>query len=276
MLWDVVSDAELFHYLSPDIQRSIYQLFVNNIGGFYEAERTKTHSLVDINKKYIMLILNHIKQTYPYQPSKITIHEEPPAKELITYEEIQNEKKSQFERELMMKQNEFNDAVSIKAPPAPTFADSRDGPIKDMDRILREMQAQRNYEIDQFTQTQTRTDHVDDWLTPKETSSKPVVDIPTSAPSSRFKHLNDLEPHKKSVSFDETIQVYDSVDTPSKEDSSLFAKLKKKTSDDESVVLHIEETTPSERRIVRLEQQVITLHEKLDTILQLLHHQTNR
>ena len=91
MLWDVVSDEEIFKFLTPDIQSKISHLFLNNIQGFYEVERTKNNTLVDINKKYILLILNHIKKTYPYQPSKIKIYNEPPLKELITYEEIQND-----------------------------------------------------------------------------------------------------------------------------------------------------------------------------------------
>jgi hypothetical protein len=90
MLWDVISDEDNFRFLSPDIQSKVYNLFINNIQGFYEVERTKTNSLVDINKKYILLILNHIRKTYPYQPSKIVIHNETPIKELITFSDIKN------------------------------------------------------------------------------------------------------------------------------------------------------------------------------------------
>jgi hypothetical protein len=69
MLWDVISDEDIFKLLLPDIQSKIYDLFISNIKGFFELEKTKTNSLVDIKKKYILLILNHIKKTYPYQPS---------------------------------------------------------------------------------------------------------------------------------------------------------------------------------------------------------------
>ena len=74
MLWDVVSDEDIFRFLTPDNQSKIYQLFLNNIEGFSENEGTKTISLVNLNKKYILLILNHIKKTY--SPSKIKIHNE--------------------------------------------------------------------------------------------------------------------------------------------------------------------------------------------------------
>ncbi len=115
MLWDVVSDEDIFKFLSPDIQSKIYTLFISNIQGFFEVERTKTNSLVDMNKKYILLILNHIKKTYPYQPSKIKIHnEQPQLKELITFEEIQNDRKSQFEKDFNRRQEEFEDSREDK------------------------------------------------------------------------------------------------------------------------------------------------------------------
>lgn len=40
-LWDVISDEEIFKFLSRDIQTTILSLFSNNIKGFFETERTK-------------------------------------------------------------------------------------------------------------------------------------------------------------------------------------------------------------------------------------------
>jgi len=150
MLWEVISDEEIFKYLSREIQAKVYQLFLNNIQGFFDIEKIKTTSLVDINKKYILLILNHIRKNYPVQPNKITIHQEP-VKESITYEEIQNDRRNKFERELNRHQEEFQDFMTIKAPSVPEFADKeRDEPIKEMDKILKEIQTSRNYEIEQI------------------------------------------------------------------------------------------------------------------------------
>ena len=87
---------------------------------------------MDINKKYILLILNYVNTNYPAKNNhyekpninqninqsinqninqsinqsinqntinKIQIYEEVPQKELITYEEIQNDRKSQFDKD---------------------------------------------------------------------------------------------------------------------------------------------------------------------------------
>jgi len=249
MLWDVVSDEDIFKFLSPDIQSKIYGLFVNNIKGFFEVEKTKANSLVDVNKKYILLILNHIKQTYPYQPSKIKIHSEPPVKELITYEEIQNDRKSQFDKDLSKRQEEFEDFMAVKPPPVPEFADpvgKTDKPIKEMDKIIKDMLAQRNYEVEQINRSynnyNTNTNNsnninsnsninsnwninsnpninsneVNNWLKPQETSLKSEkFQGHTEEPQnySKFKFLNELDPalsptnNKKNVSFSNNNQV---------------------------------------------------------------------
>ena len=103
-LWDVISDEAIFKFLSRDTQTKIYNLFSQNIKGFFEMERNRTNNLIDCNKKYILLISNHIKKNYQNQPNKIKIFDEQPTKDLITYEEIQNDRKTQFEKDFLKRQ----------------------------------------------------------------------------------------------------------------------------------------------------------------------------
>jgi hypothetical protein len=300
MLWDVVSDEDIFKFLSPDIQSKIYNLFINNIKGFFELEKTKNKSLVDINKKYILLILNHIKQTYQYQPSKIKIHNEPPVKELITYEEIQNERKSKFDKDFSKRQEEFEDFMAVKAPPVPEFADpvgKTDKPIKEMDKILKDMQVQRNYEVEQINRNYNpNNNEVDSWLKPQETSLKTekfqgqeIKSQPEQSQKySRFKFLNELESDlsasnsKKNVSFSNNDQVNTFISEPVSEDEdiNLFSKLKKINKKEENITVQyneqifnepkINQQNISEDRIAKLERNMMNLNEKMDKILDLL------
>lgn len=281
MLWDVISDEDIFTFLTPDIQSKIYNLFLNNIYGFFEAERKKSNLLVDLNKKYILLILNHIKKTYPYQPSKIKIHnEQPQLKELITFEDIQNERKSQFEKDFNRRQEEFEDSMTLKAPPIPEFADpvgNIDKPIKEMDKILKEMQAQRNYEVEQINRTYNTANKVDNWLKPQETSLKTEkFQNNTEQPqnqNSRFKFLNEIEPNlspnnpKKNVTFSNTdeIKTFQEHDD---EDIAIFSKLKKVDRKEDNIRLEIHE--PTDDRIAKLERNITNLNEKLDKIINLI------
>lgn len=293
MLWDVVSDEDIFKFLTPDIQSKIYNLFLSNIQGFFEVERTKNNSLVDLNKKYILLILNHIKKTYPYQPSKIKIHNEPPVKELITYEEIQNDRKSQFEKDFSRRQEEFEDSMTIKPPPVPEFADKEtDRPIKEMDKILKEMQAQRNYEVEQINRTYNTTNQLDNWLKPQETSLKTEKfqnnldksDQPQNY--SRFKFLNEIEPNlsptntKKNVSFSNTdvVNTFTTEPEHDEEDINIFSKLKKVNKKEDNIKLEIHEPSVNDKnlnedRIAKLERNILNLNEKMDKIIALLSQQ---
>ena len=293
MLWDVVSDEDIFKFLTPDIQSKIYNLFLSNIQGFFEVERTKNNSLVDLNKKYILLILNHIKKTYPYQPSKIKIHNEPPVKELITYEEIQNDRKSQFEKDFSRRQEEFEDSMTIKQPPVPEFADKEtDRPIKEMDKILKEMQAQRNYEVEQINRTYNTTNQVDNWLKPQETSLKTEkfqnnLDKSEQPQNySRFKFLNEIEPNlsptntKKNVSFSNTdvVNTFTTEPEHDEEDINIFSKLNKVNKKEDNIKLEIHEPTINDKnlnedRIAKLERNMLNLNEKMDKIIALLSQQ---
>lgn len=294
MLWDVVSDEDIFRFLTPDIQSKIYNLFLNNIQGFFDVEKTKNNSLVDINKKYILLILNHIKKTYPYQPSKIKIHNDPPIKELITYEEIHSDRKSQFERDFSKRQEEFEDSMTLKAPPVPEFADKQtDKPIKEMDKILKEMQAQRNYEVEQINRNYNNTNQVDNWLKPQETSLKSEKLLPQEIKSeqpqnySRFKFLNEIEPTlsptntKKNVSFSNNDEIKTFNSEPILEDDeeyNLFSKLKKVNKKEDNIKLEINEViNPNgiEDRISKLERNLTNLNEKMDKIINLLSKNNN-
>jgi len=286
MLWEVISDEEIFKFLSRDIQAKVYQLFLNNIQGFFDNERVKTNLLVDINKKYILLILNNINKIYPSQPSKITIHNDP-VKELITYEEIQNERKSQFEIDFNKRQEDFEDFMTVKAPPIPEFADKdKDIPIHEMDKILKDMQSQRNYEIEQINRTYTNSSQTDNWLKPQETSLKTEKFTPRIQEQqqphqtyNRFKFLNDLQEEtspkdKKNVAFS-NIEEINTFEIEDDEDDNIFAKLKKvgenkKEEKRENITFQIHEPTLKEDRIAKLEGEVRNINNKMDIILELL------
>lgn len=276
MLWDVISDENSFKDLTPSYQKTIMNLFLNNVKGFYEAEGSKTNSLVDINKKYILLILNYINKTFSVQPNKIKIYNEPPPKELITYEEISDNRKSLFDRDYSRRQEEFENSMTIKAPPIPEFADKKsDTPIKEMDKILKEMQAQRNYEVDQINRNYNNSNEIDNWLKPQETSLKNEKIHANNninnnqkfneqqPPSNRLKYLNDLESPKKNVTFQ-----LDDV-----EDNDIFLKLKKSDKKEENIKIEMDDSYNfNEDRLAKLERNVNNLMSKMDKILEILNN----
>jgi hypothetical protein len=289
-LWDVISDEEIFKFLTRDIQSKIASLFLSNVKGFFEIERTKNNNLVDLNKKYILLILNYIKQTYPYRPNKIKIYDELPTKENITAEEIQNERKSQFERDLYEKQQDFENSINVKVPPVPEFADKyEDTPISEMDKIIREMTAKRNYDVEQINRNNNSDlNQTTSWLKAQETSLKTEKFTPKKNQEepiqnySRFKFLNNIDEYnnsvetnkiisqKKNVTWGENNEISNSEND--EETQSIFNKLKKinkKEESSENIQLSFNEST-SEERISNLENEIKSINNKIDIIINLL------
>ena len=290
MLWDVISDEEIFKFLSRDIQSKIADLFSKNIKGFYDIERIKINNLIDLNKKYILLILNHIKKTYPYQPNKIKIYDEVPIKEQhITAEEIQNERKTQFEKDLQERQQEFENSINVKVPPVPEFSDKyEDKPISEMDKILKEMTAKRNYDVEQINHNyNSDITQTNNWLKPQETSLKNEKLTPQKSNEeqsqnySRFKFLNNIDENnsenletnktispKKNVSWSDNSN-FELVD---EDEQNIFNKLKKVNKKEEvrnDITLEMQETI-NEDRISNLENEMKTINNKIDMIIDLL------
>jgi hypothetical protein len=182
VLWDVVIDEDIIKRQSREFQENILKLFRNNLKGFYDVESQKTTNLVDMNKKYILLILNHankqITQIVKPEYRKIKILDELPQKkvnELITYEEIHNDKRSQFDKDLNRRQEEFTNAMALPVPPVPKFSDNlEDGPINEIEKAIKELTSQRNYDVEQINKNNNNSlsSNTDNWLKPQETSVK--------------------------------------------------------------------------------------------------------
>jgi hypothetical protein len=185
VLWDVVIDEDIIKRQSREFHENILNLFRSNLKGFYDVESQKTTNLIDMNKKYILLILNYankqiaqIAQNVKPEYRKIKILDELPQKkvnELITYEEIQNDKRSQFEKDLNRRQEDFSNSMALPVPPVPKFSDNlEDGPISEIEKAIKELTSQRNYDVEQINKSNNNSlnSNTDNWLKPQETSVK--------------------------------------------------------------------------------------------------------
>ena len=289
MLWDVISDEDIFKSLHRDAQTNTLNIFSTNMKGFYQTEKPKTNDLVQMNKKYILLILNYIKNTFSSQNhNKIKIYEEPVVKELITYEEIHNDRKSQFEKDLGRLQEEFSSSMSLQVPDVPDFADKhKDSPISEMDKMIKEITAKRNYDVEQINRSyqeyNTNTSHPNNWLKPQETSIKtdkfagPKIEEPIQI-AKKLKYVN-IEPYdsvlpKKNVTWGEDTDILETENKDEVEEN-IFKKLKKVTTANVSTNERATATTTAtantnENRISKLEKGLDILNQKVDLIIDLL------
>ena len=168
LIWSIIVDEEITK--SIDLNQ-LKIMFNNNLKGFNDFEVIKSKSLIEMNKKYIKLMLDYItnlkKQNIENTKndisniSKIKI-------EQITHDEIQSEKLNQFDKDLNLRKQEFDSLINKSIPAVPKFSDKIDEPIHELDKIIKDMTAQRNYDIEQINYK----NNSNEWLTSTKTSIK--------------------------------------------------------------------------------------------------------
>ena len=145
VLWDVIESE---NSVPKESLKQISELFNSNIQGFYNAEKSRGTNLFEMNKKYIMLILNYVKNSR----NKIVIHDppNPEKKSAITFEEIHEDRRSQFDKDYSKIQDNFNSVMTPPTPQKPNFGDIKDIPINEMETAIQKMTEQRKYDIEQI------------------------------------------------------------------------------------------------------------------------------
>lgn len=169
LLWEVLLEEPFIkkYFDTPNNYNEFKSTFESNLKSFYEIEKNNGNNLIELNKKFILLMMNWVfNQSNKNIPEikentrKITIHNgddqsilnDTRIKELITQEEIKNERVSQFEKELSIKQSEFTNIIQKSVPPTPNFSDKLDEPIYEIDLEIKKIQEQRNYDIEIINQ----------------------------------------------------------------------------------------------------------------------------
>jgi hypothetical protein len=163
--------------------------------------------------------------------------ESQPEPQLITFEEIQNNKRTTFEKELKLKQRDFENSMVNAVPEIPNFkVGTIDKPISEMEDLIARTLAQRNYEIDQIHNQHMNPQEAEKWLHPQETSVK-AEKLPIRAAPPTSKQVNTIEENKtidrhvswgENLTFDiQEIQVHDPIKTSSQL-PNIFSKLKMK------------------------------------------------
>lgn len=200
-------------------------------------------NLVEMNKKFLTVFLSSGNNRGP-----------------VTSEEIQQTKKTQFERELNAKQQEFHESVNRVVPPVPKFQDDMDVPISEMEKLIAQTIAQRNFEMEEI--------HQKHWI-----EKKPVES--TSNSTSTIKYIKigeemkredvfkererekEREKEKKSLSWSTNLVNDDNENNEnirfSINEDSIFSKLK-----------------PMPDKTQLLTDEIVALHKKVDFLIELL------
>jgi hypothetical protein len=288
LLWDILSDGDIIKNSSKQYVENVFNVFKNNLRGFYEVESKKNSTLVDLNKKYILLIVNYVNSSHKEAESKpLKLSES----HLVTVEDIQNNRQTQFEKDLNRHQTEFTTAMTVPVPPVPDFSIRLDDePIKEIAEKIRQMTVSRNYDIEQINKTYSNSQQ--NWLKPEETSLKAeklsINKLTSANATNATKSINNttadngvkyikIDNHeidgneyvnqiidlnrqesKKHISWeDENIKMNMSEKIEKEIENSIFAKLKKI----ETPFINKKEDSP-----LLLQEQINNIHTRMDTL----------
>jgi len=184
LLWEVLMDEDILRSKPPQFIQHIMKHFNNHLIPFYENEKKNTEptiqNLVFYNKKYISFMIDTIKKLEDLfhmqnEKQKQKQNFDQNKKQLITYEEIQEERKSKFVSDLNKKQEEFQRAVAIPVPPTPQFTDpfeEEKPPISELEKRIKQTIAERNFDLENRNYGSNDTKKTGQWLNSQETSVK--------------------------------------------------------------------------------------------------------
>lgn len=166
ILWEIIQDNEK---KNPIQQEQLGLFFQNMVKSFYEREKDNHGTLMNMNKAFIITFFTVLNTHHNAKPSP----QNASFQKLVTHEQLQEQRMSQFERDLERRKNEFDRSMTLSVPEAPQFKDaSHDNLLihEEMDLRVKQMAAAR--EMDMFSFHSGNKEEVERWLQPQETSVK--------------------------------------------------------------------------------------------------------
>jgi hypothetical protein len=279
LLWEIILEEEFIRkVVSREKIVEFRNYFIVQIKEFHNVTAKLNIPLVQLNKQFItnfMMVLQQPTTTPNNTPNNSQNNIQ--NKKLYTSQEIQAERKSQFENDLTRKQNEFTRAMSVPVPEIPKFSEDLDKPIGSaMDELIAKTLAERNYEIQQIQQHMPPPQTLNSSQEQSQQQFKYIkIGEEVKGPVMTPIDVNDVfgkTPEKntgivKNVSWGENeYQEYNHTQQQPSDETGfnhLFSKLKK-----------VEPKTQEQRDIQDLkmsvneiQKQMITIHEKIDFIL---------
>lgn len=252
MLWEIILDDDVVVNKNREEVTIINNIFLKVAQQFYDKEKGTFKELIQMNKKFISIIVNILNQNFP-KPKQLVIHEKETTP--ITAEEIQKTRASEFDQEFNKKQEEFTRAMALPVPEVPNFSDNaKDEPISELDAVIKRAIAERNLEIQQITKN-FNNEGVENWIKSSETSV-------------RTEKQKEKEIAEKNFQIGKTTTEYD-VPLQKSKHISWAENLTEQENTLDSINLNIRELG-QENETISLEKKFDALNKKIDLLFRMV------
>jgi hypothetical protein len=296
MLWNIImEDVVTTKFTENMVMEYIRNVFHKNLIPFFESEGKNTTDLIVLNKKYISWLLGTINAfTRKNNNSTQPVTKSTTDNKLITVEDIHKNRQTQFEQDLNARQQEFTSYMTLKTPEVPKFSIDLDDdiPIKELEQTIKQMAAQRNYDVDMINKNNANPVDAQNWLTPSETSIKNEKYTPknnasiikNSETTNKVKYIKidstnlDSSQHNNIVDLNKHITWQDQIPV----EPNIFSKLKKITindlkdmnapDDDQSnIIVMRNDITHLNSTVHEMQHKINDMNNSIEQILRLLH-----
>jgi hypothetical protein len=252
MLWEIILDDDVVVNKNREEVTIINNIFLKVAQQFYDKEKGTFKEFIQMNKKFISIIVNILNQNFP-KPKQLVIHEKETTP--ITAEEIQKTRASEFDQEFNKKQEEFTRAMALPVPEVPNFSDNaKDEPISELDAVIKRAIAERNLEIQQITKN-FNNEGVENWIKSSETSV-------------RTEKQKEKEIAEKNFQIGKTTTEYD-VPLQKSKHISWAENLTEQENTLDSINLNIRELG-QENETISLEKKFDALNKKIDLLFRMV------
>jgi hypothetical protein len=242
LLWDTLQESGAFAGLVQSQFQPVQSAFDRTVSS--AARFSSSMSLNDANKRIIrdfVQVLQQLRQSGQSKPAQQPAHQ--PAKPIeLVYraEDLQNERASEFDRNLREKQAEMDAFLTLKKPADVNFSDTSKGVLDDkpigdeMSRLISQELAARERELVQLKPEDIKK--AQQWIgatatTTATTTATMPIPITTTKPNNAQAQAQNVV-IKKSVSFSEEEHEMEQMEQMEQmdenfEEMDIFAKFKK-------------------------------------------------
>ena len=208
LLWEIILDDEGIKRIHDVNNPNFQNFFINQVQVF---KHSGFQDLMNMNKMFITNIID----------IATSVKERPREREqdngLITYENIQTDRQTKFDKEYKQKAFEFQDAIKLVVPEQLDFTEKKDIPIIEMERLISETIAQRNFDINKILK-----DVPSPLNKPKQQNHNQIKYIKIDKNNLDINNeVIDLQPKK--VTWDNKVE---EIDIPEENVPNIFSKLK--------------------------------------------------
>jgi hypothetical protein len=181
LLWDILLDELRIDTNNTTLVSNIRTVFESNINPFI-SKASQTSLLVDLNKLFLSQVVIAVYRLFPKIKQELDLKRINISSEELNQpykvEDIHTARQSSFEKQVNQKRLEFENSISLKKPKELDFTEKvDDDKIKEMDSLIAETMARRNFEVEQYKPNLISNSEIIDpekWLRPKETSVNQV------------------------------------------------------------------------------------------------------